>query len=69
MTAREVFEAKRRERIDREYAELKAAAPETFQRCVNAASAVVFNNDITDIKVAAAIEEAMVSIALEARHG
>lgn len=68
MTASETFEARRRERIDREYDELRAIAPEVFQRCVNAASTVVFNNGISDVKIAADIEAAMVSLALEARR-
>ena len=46
------------------YSSLKATAPDLFRHCVESASAIAFNNGL-NTKVAAAIESALVAMALE----
>ncbi len=64
-------------RIEREYRALRAIDPDLFGACVRSAEAVVFNlyrelagvTEADRARLAAAIESALVSIAMEARRG
>ena len=61
------FEQKRKARIDAEYDALRDLSPELFRECVATSTCIVANARLDDrsaLKVGAAIEAAMVSLAL-----
>lgn len=58
------FEERRKERIDRSYAELKELDPDMYRKCVEAASALQFNHGLTQTQ-SAAVEISMIELVLE----
>jgi len=70
------FGRARRERVDRQYGELRSHSPDELQACVARASAIGFNHRLasrmTDVEVLALvadIEQSLVECALRNRNG